>query len=97
VLDGDFLLTFAAVLVERLHLARIDPEELRRMLEVLLAPLERLPLDHRPPKALHRRIMRRDHLGREHALELVAGRQGLERGGNRLQVLCPLLLRQGRR
>jgi hypothetical protein len=69
----NLLLALAAVAVERVHQHGVGARELVRLVQILAAPLERLFAKHRAPVALHRGIVRREQLSRDHALDLVFG------------------------
>ena len=87
-LDCHLLLALAAMLVEGGKLAFVYSHQPGRMFQVLIAPFKRLALKHRPPEALHRRIVGRDHLRGEHAFHFVARRnafQGRHGRGGRFQ------------
>lgn len=67
-LHGHPLLTLAAVLVQGFKLFRIEGHQLVRVLERHVAPLEGLVGKSGAFKTFERRIMRTDHLHRQHAL-----------------------------
>src|SRR5271168_1575034 len=62
VLDGDALLTLAAVTVEGFGQSRVGPGELARLGQVLAPSFEALVGTHRTPVALHGGAMGRDQL-----------------------------------
>jgi len=69
------------------HLHGVGPRELVRLVEVLAAALEGLLAVHRAPIALHGRRVGRDHLRREHALNLILRLDAGESGGGRVEKL----------
>jgi hypothetical protein len=71
VLDRDLLLALAAVSIEGLHQRGVGARELVRLVQVLLASLERLIPMHGAPIAFHRGVVCREQLGSDHPLDLV--------------------------
>src|SRR4051812_22336509 len=72
VLDRDLLLTLAPVPVQGLQQGDVGAGELVGLGEALLSALKSLVRDHGAPVALHSGTVRRDHLGSQHALQLVS-------------------------
>ena len=72
VLDGDALLTLAAVTVESFGQSRVGSQELGRLFQVLMPTVEILFPKHRTPVTLHGGVMARDQLRDQHSLDLVA-------------------------
>ena len=71
VLDGDALLTLAAVTVEGFGQSRIGPGQFVRLVQGLAPTFEGLITNHRAPVALHGGVMARDLLRDQHSLERV--------------------------
>ena len=69
VLDGDALLTLAAVTVEGFGQSRVGPAELICLIQVLAPTFEGLLRNHRTPVALHDSVMGGDRLSDQHSLE----------------------------
>ena len=86
VLDGDALLTLAAVTVEGFGQSRVGSRELGRLFQVLMPTVESLVPKHRMPVTLHGGVMARDQLRDQHSLDLVARLYANNSGERRL---CP--------
>ena len=71
-LDGDLLLTFTTVTIERVEQRGIGAGELVRLAQSFPLSLEGLVADHGPPVAFHRRVVACDKLRRHHAFKLVS-------------------------
>jgi hypothetical protein len=82
VLDGDALLTLAAVTVESFGQSRVRPAELICLIQVLAPTFKGLLVKHRTPVAFHGGVMGRDQLADQHSLVLVA-RFHADHGGER--------------
>src|SRR5215831_6969337 len=82
VLDGDALLTLAAVTVEGLGQSPEVAGEFVRLVQVLAPTFEGLLTDHRAPVALHGGVMTRDRLRDQHSFERIA-RLHAHHGGER--------------
>src|SRR5215469_9800656 len=82
VLDGDALLTLAAVSVEGLGQSREGAGEFVRLVQVLAPTFEGLLTDHRAPVALYGGVMTRDRLPDQHSFERIA-RLHAHHGGER--------------
>ena len=92
VLDGDALLTLAAVTVEGFGQSRVGPAKLICLVQVLAPTFKGLLAKHRTPVALHGGVMGRDQLADQHSLELVA-RFHADHGGERRLPQLRLLIR----
>src|SRR5215204_1613518 len=92
VLDSDFLLTLAAVAVERLQQHGVGARQLVRLAQVLASSVDGLFADHRPPVTFHRGVVRRNELRRHHALEFVLRRDTDQSRDRGLVLLMAIVL-----
>jgi hypothetical protein len=91
VLDGDALLTLAAVTVEGFGQSRVGSRELGRLFQVLMPTVESLVPKHRMPVTLRGGVMARDQLRDQHSLDLVARLYANNSGERRLCLTPPLI------
>jgi hypothetical protein len=91
VLDGDALLTLAAVTVEGFGQSHVGSRELGRLFQVLMPTVESLLPKHRTPVTLHGGVMARDQLRDQHSLDLVARLYANNSGERRLCLTLPLI------
>src|SRR6202011_5466675 len=89
VLDGDALLTLAAVTVEGFGQSRVGSRELGRLFQVLMPTVESLVPKHRMPVTLHGGVMARDQLCDQHSLDLVARLYANNSGEHRVCLTPP--------
>lgn len=79
-LDSHRLLALAAVFVEGFEQASVGSAQFDTLIDIGVTALEGLILEHGTSVALHRRLMRNDHLGGEHGLGFVPRRDPMHRG-----------------
>ena len=91
VLDGDALLTLAAVTVEGFGQSRVGSRELGRPFQVPMPTVEILLPKHRTLVTLHGGVMARDQLRDQNSLDLVARLFANNSGERRLCLTPPLI------